>query len=734
MRRAGAQQALSRYLAVRARSEALAAPLSDEDQLAQSMPDASPVKWHLAHVTWFYEQMLLRQDRAFTPPHRDWDPLLNSYYDSLGRRVARGARGLLTRPSAAEVRDYRRTIDAAMCAWLSDPRNLADPGKAYLFELALSHEEQHQELVLTDILNLFAQSPLNPAYASQPAQGEVCAAAPPEWLEFSGGLRELGCNAEGFAFDNERPRHAVLLKPYCLANRLITCAEWLGFIDDGGYRRPELWMSDGWAEAVRQNWSAPLYWRHSGQGWSVMSLTGLQPLDLGAPVSNVSWYEADAYARWAGARLPTEAEWEAAASLVDADDGQDNISLEPARAAAAAGLQQMIGTLWQWTASPYGPYPGFTATPGTASEYNGKFMANQMVLRGGSFASPPGHVRPSYRNFFYPVQRWQFTGVRLASDATARSMAAPQVSSDPFREAMIEALGRTPKSISPKWLYDERGSELFEAITRLAEYYPTRTETELLGKIAPELAAAMPADAVLIEFGSGASAKTKLLLDAAPQIGLYVPVDISSDALDSAAQRLRAAYPLLKIEPLATDFTKGLQLAPSLGDRPLVGFFPGSTIGNFAPAEARELLALLARQLGMGARMILGADLVKSESVMLRAYDDGDGVTAAFNLNLLARANRELQADFDLNAFAHRAVWNAGESRIEMHLVSLVRQAVRIAGHKFVFQQGETLHTENSCKFTVEGFCALAAEAGWRAQTTWLSDDAAFAVFLLAAV
>jgi dimethylhistidine N-methyltransferase len=723
---------LERYRAVRAQTERLAGALGAEDQTAQSMPDASPVKWHLAHTTWFFEQMLLRPEPGYRPVDVRYDQLFNSYYESLGERVARPTRGLLTRPALDEVVAYRRRVDEAMAERL-ERIDAGDARAAYLFELGLNHEQQHQELILTDVLHLFAQNPLRPAYrAETPAPG-----ADPgrlRWQEFEGGRAEIGWDGEGFAFDNEAPRHPVLLAPYRLADRPATNAEWLAFMADGGYRRPEFWMSDGWARVREEGWSAPLYWVERDGEWRSMTLYGEQPVDPHAPVVHVSWYEADAYARWAGRRLPTEAEWEAAAAgLWPAGNFVESGALRPLPAPRGTGLRQMFGDVWEWTASAYAPYPGFRPTPGTAAEYNGKFMANQLVLRGGSAATPAGHARASYRNFFYPHQRWQFMGVRLAEDAAPATRARPAraASDDAFLEALTTGLSGPRKSVSPKWFYDEEGSRLFEAITALPEYYPTRTETALLARIAPELATAIPDGAVLVEFGSGASAKTRLLLDAAPQLHGYVPLDISEEALAAAADRVSRAYPKLAVEPVAGDFTAPLRLPPVAAGRPRVGFFPGSTIGNFTPEEARVFLRKVKALLGGEALFVVGADLVKDEAELVAAYDDAQGVTAAFNRNLLARANRELGADFDLHGFEHRALWNAGKSRIEMHLVSTRDQTANVGGRRFGFAAGESIHTENSYKFTPEGFAELAHASGWRVEQRWISPAPRFAVFLL---
>jgi ergothioneine biosynthesis protein EgtB len=384
---------LARYLAIRNDTEHLVESLSAEDQCVQSMADASPVKWHRAHTTWFFEEFVLSPYlhgyAAFDP---DFRFLFNSYYEAVGPRHPRPSRSLITRPSADAVGAYRNHVDAAMSDLLS--AEVSDEMRDRI-DLGLHHEQQHQELIVTDMLHAFAQSPLAPAVL--PGWREPAAAgAATEFFACPGGEVVLGHAGSGFCFDNETPRHAVLLQPYRLANGLVRNGDWLDFVADGGYRTPTLWMSDGWAVAQSQDWSAPLYWRHQGDGeWQQFGPGGLAPLDRRAPVRHISWYEADAYARWAGARLPTEAEWEAASQL---------------------GGQEMFGRVWQWTSSAYSPYPGYRAAEGAIGEYNGKFMINQMVLRGGSVATPTGHTRASYRNFFHPDRRWQFSGLRLAMD------------------------------------------------------------------------------------------------------------------------------------------------------------------------------------------------------------------------------------------------------------------------------------------------------------------------------
>lgn len=417
------------YLAVRALSRQLSAPLSSEDQSLQSMPDASPTKWHLAHTSWFFEVLLLlRHQPGYRLHDERYLSLFNSYYEALGPRHPRPQRGLLSRPSLAEVWHYRERVDAAVLRWL-DRAAAADLAAGLpVFTLGLHHEQQHQELLLTDIKHAFALNPLAPVYVPQPALAAPCEAGPLCWTSCPGGIVDIGHAGGGFAFDNESPRHAVLLAPYRLANRPVSCAEFLAFMQDGGYQQPRWWLSDGWAMLQAEHWTAPACWRNAGPpgskayadpgAWQVYTLHGLLPLHPQEPVCHLSAYEAAAYAAWAGARLPTEFEWEAAAASVDpATQRHDPLAPHPQPAEGAAGaLRQLYGEVWEWTASAYAPYPGFKPWAGPAAEYNGKFMVNQLVLRGGSCATPPGHLRASYRNFFPPAARWQFSGVRLARD------------------------------------------------------------------------------------------------------------------------------------------------------------------------------------------------------------------------------------------------------------------------------------------------------------------------------
>lgn len=403
---------------MRAETLALAGGLSDADATAQSMADASPAKWHLGHTSWFFEALVLEPGH---PGYQLFDDrfayLFNSYYDSVGPRQPRPQRGLLTRPPLADVIAYRHHVDAGLADLMGNGG--ADEDLLNIIELGLHHEQQHQELLLTDILHLFAKNPLKPAY--RPAEPLATGGGTPDlrWIAFDGGILPVGADTSGgdFAFDCETPRHDALVRPFRLASRPATNGEWMAFIADGGYTDPLLWLSDGWATVQAEGWSAPLYWEDRDGDWWTMTLKGPQPVDPDAPVTHISLFEADAFARWSGKRLPTEFEWEAAAGeLPVSGNFAASGRLRPAPAQDRDGLQQMFGDVWEWTASAYAPYPGFQATDGAGGEYNGKFMSGQNVLRGGSCATPEGHTRATYRNFFYPHQRWQFTGLRLAED------------------------------------------------------------------------------------------------------------------------------------------------------------------------------------------------------------------------------------------------------------------------------------------------------------------------------
>jgi ergothioneine biosynthesis protein EgtB len=390
-----------RFRRVRVASERIAAPLSPEDCAIQSMPEVSPTRWHLAHTTWFFESFVLADTAGYEPFSRDFQYLFNSYYNAVGEQFPRADRGLISRPGLADVMKYRAHVDRHMLKLLE---RVIDQSMAAVIELGLNHEQQHQELMLTDIKHVLSCNPLDPVYQARERPAPVRHSELQEWRQCAAGIYWIGHEGPDFAYDNESPRHRQLLEAFSLASRLVTCGEYLDFIADGGYLRSELWLSLGWQCVREQGWNAPLYWRQDGGEWTLFTLAGRVHVDREEPVCHISYFEADAFARWAGARLPTEAEWEIAA--VAGIDAIDAIVAKP--------LEQMFGERWQWTASAYAAYPGYKPPEGALGEYNGKFMCNQYVLRGGSCATPSGHIRPTYRNFFPPDARWQFTGIRLA--------------------------------------------------------------------------------------------------------------------------------------------------------------------------------------------------------------------------------------------------------------------------------------------------------------------------------
>ena len=410
-----------RYRQVRTTTERLAAPLAVEDMVIQTMPDVSPTKWHLGHTSWFFEQFLLvdgpTADPAYEVFHDRFAYIFNSYYVTVGDRHCRIKRGTLSRPTVEDVRAYRQHVDAAVVEMLESLDADEAERIASLVTIGLNHEQQHQELLATDIKHIFACNPLYPAY--RPDDGPGPRAMPMQFVDVDGGLVEIGHEGDGFAYDNESPRHQVFLRPYAIADRLVTNGEFLEFVESGGYGQARFWLSDGWAAVQHDaaNWSHPLYWHRDGSRWCEFTMAGLVPLDPHAPACHLSYFEADAYAKWRGLRLPTEFEWEHAcpADVTDDANFQNPDRLHPA-AAAGHGLRQMHGDCWEWTRSQYEPYPGYTAPDGALGEYNGKFMCNQFVLRGGSCATPRSHSRRTYRNFFPPDARWQFSGVRLAKD------------------------------------------------------------------------------------------------------------------------------------------------------------------------------------------------------------------------------------------------------------------------------------------------------------------------------
>ncbi|MEM9204637.1 MAG: ergothioneine biosynthesis protein EgtB [Actinomycetota bacterium] len=411
---------VDRFLEVRAQTEALAAPLTPEDQQVQSMPDVSPTKWHRAHITWFFETFLLVPHQPGYERVDDfYNFLYNSYYEAVGARHPRPDRGLITRPTNDEVTEYRRRVDESMVGFIETVA-AGRPDLLDLVVLGLHHEQQHQELILMDIKHVLSCNPFAPAY--RPQERRPAGPVPDlGWVEHVGGIVEIGHDGAGFHFDNEGPRHQALLQPHRIADRLVTAGEWLDFMADDGYHRPELWLADGWHHICKVGWEAPQYWQVGDDGWEIHTLNGVHPVDHAEPVVHVSYYEADAYARWAGHRLPTEFEWEAhAAQTPVVGNFLPTGALHPLPADGVGDVQQLFGDVWEWTASSYAPYPGFRPVEGAVGEYNGKFMIDQQVLRGGSCVTPGGHTRATYRNFFPTRTRWMFSGVRLADDGGVR--------------------------------------------------------------------------------------------------------------------------------------------------------------------------------------------------------------------------------------------------------------------------------------------------------------------------
>jgi dimethylhistidine N-methyltransferase len=718
------------YPAVRQSSEALIAPLSDGDATVQSMPDASPAKWHLAHTTWFFECFVLVPHLS---GYRTFDDrfnfLFNSYYEAVGARHPRPRRGLLTRPTLETILTYRRHVDAGIGKLL---RENSSAGVAHLIELGCHHEQQHQELLLTDILHLFAQNPLKPAYRSPgPLLVEPQTVGAADYLPFDGGLVEIGHQGAGFAFDSEGPRHSVFIEPYRLADRPVANREWIEFMEDGGYRDPLLWLSEGWIASRDQGWTMPLYWERRDDVYWTMTLRGAQPVDLDAPVSHVSYFEADAYATWSHRRLPTEMEWENATRKVPLTGNFSGSGYLRPRPASGGGLRQMFGDVWEWTRSAFLPYPRFRPAAGAVGEYNGKFMSGQFVLRGGSCVTPPGHIRPSYRNFFPPAMRWQFAGVRLADDVESRPSIARRTlrRPEPFGSDVLSGLAHSPKRLPSRWLYDDHGSELFEEITRLDEYYSTRTETGILRAFSGQIAGFCGKNVTVLEYGAGAGVKTELLIEALHHPRFYVPVDIAGDFLQHTVARFQRRFPELTTRPIIADFTSSFAMPDWVPSGERVAFFPGSTIGNLDASEVAAFLRRIQNHVGAGGRALIGVDLCKAPSILIPAYDDAAGVTARFNLNLLTRINRELAGNFIVARFQHSARWNESGAAIEMHLLSTVDQMVTVLGRTFEFSAGETIHTESSRKYSVADFTELAGQHGWRVDRVWTDDKELFGVF-----
>lgn len=734
--------ALHRFHKIRAATERLIEPLSAEDCSAQSMLLSSPVKWHLAHTSWFFETFLLTE---FLNGYEAFDPefrvLFNSYYHGVGAQFDRPSRGLLTRPDLNRVLQYRRHVDAGIEALLLGQSNVS--GVLTTLELGINHEEQHQELILTDVKHLLSLNPTSPVYR-KPWPLTTVHPATIAWLPLGGGESQIGADASAFSFDNECPRHAVAIRPFELANRPVTNEEFLSFIDDGGYQRPELWLDRGWAVCQEQGWQAPEYWRRSREGWRCFTLHGECDLDPSAPVCHISFYEAEAYARWAGARLPTEAEWELASSVA-ATTGNfvESGVLHPcgSQQAACPGLaMQMFGDVWEWTRSDYAPYPGFKVGEGAIGEYNGKFMSGQYVLRGGSCVTPERHIRPTYRNFFPPEVRWQFSGVRLARDIESPAktsmpadfLTVPHGDEGVADEALVAGLREPEARLPAAMFYDSLGSTLFEAITKLPEYYQTRTEAAIfddhIAEMATRIRSLLGVAYQMVDVGAGSCEKAERLLPALQPVH-HVAVDVSADYLKGQLQRLRKRFPDLPITGVDLDFAHPFELPTALAAEARLIFYPGSSLGNFAPDYQHYLLQQMAAGAGR-AGLLMGLDLVKDLATLRQAYDDAVGVTAAFNRNALAHANRRLGCDFAPAEWRHIAVFNDQASRIEMHLEATAPTSVALPGGSRHFAAGERILTEHSYKWHLADIQPGCEIAGFVIDALWVDPEEQFAVVL----
>lgn len=743
---------LSSYQAVRDQTERLAAPLTPEDQQVQSMDDVSPTKWHRAHITWFFETFLLVPHH---PGYDVFDPqfnyLYNSYYEAVGDRHARNERGVVSRPSAETISEYRHHVDAAMRDLIADLVDASTPDRPHVAELAclgLHHEQQHQELILMDIKHVFSRNSMRPAYHPRREPPTAAPQTTLGWVRYEGGLVEIGHapTDPDFHFDNEGPRHNVWLEAFSLADRPVTCGEWLEFMADDGYHNSAHWLSAGWATICAEGWEAPMYWEPTESGWHVHTLDGFRPVDHHEPVVHLSYYEADAYARWAGARLPTEAEWEhAAAQLATAPDDGNTAARSifhpmPCAEEPAGHPRQMFGDVWEWTSSSYNAYPGFQPAPGAVGEYNGKFMVNQYVLRGGCCATPAGHTRPTYRNFFPAPSRWMFSGLRLARDLGPADAANPTVDTwldeDYFdrslREDVTKGLSGAPKELPPKWFYDDVGSQLFDQITKLEEYYPFNAERSILRAHSVDIARLSDAD-TLVELGSGTAEKTRVLLDAlaaANQLQRCIPFDVSEGILRQSSAELVEEYPGLIVHGVVGDFEQHLGRIPQVGRR--LTALLGGTVGNFAPAPRHALLTDVIAGMNPGDTFLLGTDLVKDTARVELAYNDPQGVTAAFNKNVLAVLNTQLGANFDLDQFEHYAFFDTVNEWMDIGLRSLVDQDVRIPALDMDvrFAAGEEMRTEISAKFHVGGVARELGDLGLRVLDTWTDERGDYALTL----
>ena len=721
------------FAGVRAATERICEPLETEDYVVQSMADVSPAKWHLAHTSWFWETFLLTPYQpGFAPYHPRYAFLFNSYYNTVGRMHYRPHRGLLSRPTVAEVYAYRRSVDEKMAALLADP-----PGDAKflsVFRLGLNHEQQHQELMLTDIKHVFSINPLAPVYRERPNL-QSAPVPPVEWIENAGGDIEIGYAGDAFAFDNERPRHAARVAPFAIASRPVTCGEFSGFIADGGYERADLWLSDAWFHLKKAGWNAPLYWERDGERWTQFTLAGVRadrPGRAGLPrqllrgrrLRAVGRRKASARGRVGGGRRGST----------------DRRELRRERSAApGAGGRIIAGFLRRRLGvdgEPLYRLPALQAAAWRLRRIQREVHVqpdgpSRRLVRDADLAYPNDlpQLLPARRTLAVPgLPAGAGRGGGPMTTAESAARVGDERSSDFMRE-VLEGLGGPRKWLPCKYFYDEHGAELFEQITRLDAYYPTRTELAIMKRFAGEMAEAIGADAQIIELGAGSGLKTRTLLDAIQSPAGYLPVDISPDYLFATAEALAAEYPSIEVVPILADFTAPFSV-PAMRRRPArrVVYFPGSTLGNFDPDDAVALLRTVASTAGPGGGLLIGLDRKKDVDVLHAAYDDPQGVTARFNLNLLRRINDELGADFRLERFRHGACWNPERGRVEIHLTSVVEQIVHVGERSFHFRAGESIHTENSHKYDAGDARKLAARAGFRIARDWTDDRDWFSV------
>jgi dimethylhistidine N-methyltransferase len=711
---------------VRALTERLAAPLSPEDQVVQSMPDASPTSWHRAHTTWFFEEFLLGP--AGMPAYdATFRYLFNSYYEAVGPRHPRAQRGLITRPGTAEIARYRRYVDEQLMRLCDDGPS---PEQAEVLVLGMNHEQQHQELLVMDAKHLLSRHPFGPAYAERPPDPST-SATPLTWRSVDGGLVEVGHAGDGFAYDNEGPRHRVWLQPFEIAERAVTNQDWLAFVDDGGYRRAELWLSDGWRAVTESRWASPEYWQLQDGAWSTWTLAGPRPLDPAEPVCHVSFYEADAYARWAGARLPTEQEWELAARPVAHLRGQ---LLDPSRLHPGPAGPHMVGDVWEWTSSAYLPTRSSVRPREPSASTTASSCATSTCC-----AAPAARRRPATNGS--PTG----TSSRRAPAGPSPACGWPGHDGTPHgarrhhRRAGPRTAARRPArgpgagpAVDPAEVVLRReGEPAVRADHRAARVLPDPHRGGAARSARPEIARRTAAG-TLVEIGSGASRKTRLLLDALTAGGrplTFVPIDVSVEMLEAAARSIAADYPSVAVTAIAADFDAPLSALPGEPGSRLVVFL-GSTIGNLPPAQRRAFLAGLRARLSPGDRFLLGADLVKDPERLVAAYDDAAGVTAQFNRNVIAVLARELDLDLDPQDFSHVVRWDRAEERIEMRLRARRDISVAVDGVVLALRRGQELLTETSAKFRVAALQDELADAGLQPEQSWTDPAGDYALLL----